>query len=106
MIRGWLNWILTSVLRRRERPRLQALPQLDPQALLPTGRRPVPVPADLQTGFKQVQVFAAGGGGTRHSGWRTRSWRAPASSTATPSYSFTWTGKPQALRLFFEAQRG
>ena len=52
---------LTSMLRRRERPRLQALPQLDPQTLL-AGRRPIFGSAELQAGFKPVQVFAAGGG--------------------------------------------
>ena len=52
---------LTSIMRRRERPRLQALPQLDPQALL-TGRRPIFGSAELQAGFKPVQVSAAGGG--------------------------------------------
>ena len=41
---------LTSIMRRRERPRLQALPQLDPQTLL-AGRRPIFGSAGLQAGF-------------------------------------------------------
>ena len=94
---------LTSMLRRRERPRLQALPQLDPQTLL-TGRRPIFGSAELQAGFKPVQVFAAGGGDIAAFRMEDKKLACAGFISAAPSYSFTWTGKPQALRLFFEAQ--
>jgi hypothetical protein len=95
---------LTSMLRRRERPRLQALPQLDPQTLL-AGRRPIFGSAELQAGFNPVQVFAAGGGDIAAFRMEDKKLACAGFISAAPSYSFTWTGKPQALRVFFEAQR-
>ena len=100
----WLAELdLTSIMRRRERPRLQALPQLDPQALL-TGRRPIFGSAELQAGFKPVQVFVAGCGDIVVFRMEDKKLACAGFISAVPSYSFTWTGKPQALRLFFEAQ--
>ncbi len=95
---------LTSVLRRRERPGLLALPQLDPQALL-TGRRPIFGSAELQAGFKPVQVFAAGGGDIAAFRMEDKKLACAGFISAVPSYGFTWTGKSQGLRLFFEAQK-
>ncbi len=80
---------LTSILRRRERPRLQALPQLDPQTL-PAGRPPIFGAAELRRASSRCRFSWPAAAISRHSGWRTRRWPAPASSSAAPSYSFTW----------------
>ena len=93
---------LTSVLRRRERPKLLALPQLDPQTLL-TGRRAIFGSTELQAGFKPVQVFAAGGGDIAAFRMEDGKLACAGFISPVPSYSFTWTGQSQGLRLFFEA---
>ena len=51
-----------------------------------------------------MQVFAAGGGDIAAFRMEDKKLACAGFISAAPSYSFTWTGKPQALRLFFEAQ--
>jgi hypothetical protein len=93
---------LTPMLRRRDRPTVQALPQLNAETLL-TGRSGIFGTAELKTGFPPVQTFAAGGGDI--AAIKTESQRIMCAGyiSLVPSYSFTWTGTPQAIRIFFEA---
>ncbi len=93
---------LTSMLRRRERPRLLALPQLDPRPLL-TGPRAVFGSTDLQAGFKPVQAFAAGGGdiaAIQHGGPEAGVRRLPQRGAQLQLHL---DGRSQGMRLFFEA---
>lgn len=94
---------LRPMLTRRTRPMAQSLPPLDLAALL-TSRPALFGSATLKAGFAPVNTFAAGGG------------RIPAFSFAdgqlvcagyispVPSYTFTWQGDPEAVRLFFETR--
>ncbi len=95
---------LSPMLRRRARPVVQALQQLDPKALLLT-RTPIFGSAELQPGFKPVQVFAAGGGDIGAIRLEDGKLTCAGYVAAVPSYSFAWTGTAQALRLFFEGQK-
>ena len=61
--------------------------------------------AELQAGFKPVQAFAAGGGDIAAFRVEDKKLVCAGYVSAVPSYSFTWTGKPQAIRLFLEARR-
>ena len=80
------------MLRRRERPKLQALPQLDPEALL-TGRTAIFGSAELQAGFKPVQAFAAGGGDIAAIRIEDQKLACAGYISPVPSYSFTWIGR-------------
>lgn len=92
---------LGVMLRRRARPQVQPLLQLDAKKLL-TGRPAIFGSSELQADFKPVQAFAAGGGEIAAIRLEDQKMVCAGYLTAVPSYSFTWTGKPQALRLFFE----
>jgi hypothetical protein len=93
---------LAPMVRRRERPRPQALPQLDPKTLL-TGRAAIFGSTDLQAGFKPVQAFVAGGGDIAAFKVEDKKLTCAGFVSAVPSYSFTWTGKSQGIRLFLDA---
>ena len=93
---------LGAMLRRRERPKPQAVPQLDPKSLL-LSRSAIFGSTELQAGFKPVQAFAAGGGDITAIRLEDQKMVCAGYLTAVPSYTFTWAGKPQAIRLFFEA---
>jgi hypothetical protein len=81
---------------------LQALPQLDPKALF-TGRTAIFGSAELQAGFNPVQAFAAGGGDIAAIRLEDQKLTCAGSISPVPSYSFTWVGPSQRLRLFLEA---
>ena len=89
---------LAPMLRRRERPRPQALPQLDPKALL-LRRSAIFGSTELQPGFKPVQAFVAGGGDIAAFNVEDKKLTCAGFVSAVPSYSFTWTGKAQGIRL-------
>ena len=52
-----------------------------------------------------MQVFAAGGGDIAAFSMAEKKLACAGFISAVPSYSFTWTGRSQGLRLFFEAQK-
>ncbi len=95
---------LRPMLTRRERPKPQPLPQLDPSTLL-TAQTPIFGSVDLQTGFNPVQTFAAGGGDIAAFTVKDKQLVCAGFVSLVPSYSFTWTGKGEALRLFFDARK-
>ncbi|MGE5603577.1 MAG: hypothetical protein ACM30E_11030, partial [Nitrososphaerales archaeon] len=95
---------LSPILRRGERPKVQALQQLDPKALL-LARAAIFGSAELQSGFKPVKVFAAGGGDIGAIRLEDGKLVCAGYVTAVPSYSFTWTGAAQPIRLLFEGQK-
>jgi hypothetical protein len=92
---------LSPMLRHRARPVLQSLQQFDPR-MLRVDRAPIFGATDLKSGFKPVQVFAAGGGDIAAIRMQDQKLLCAGFVAAVPSYSFTWSGSPQALRLFFE----
>jgi len=93
---------LSPLLHRRERPKPLALEQLNPSMLLPR-RAPIFGSTNLQPAFDVVTVFAAGGGDISAVRVEDKSLACAGFVSAVPSYRFTWTGKQQDLRLFFEA---
>jgi hypothetical protein len=93
---------LSPMLRRRERPRVQPIPQLDLKDLL-LDRTPIFGSTELQAGFEPVQHFAAGGGDTAAIRLEDQMLVCAGYLTAVPSYSFTWSGDPQDIRVYFEA---
>ena len=95
---------LRPMLTRRERPKPQPLPQLDPSTLL-TAQTPIFGSVDLQTGFNPVQTFAAGGGDIAAFTVKDKQLVCAGFVSLVPSYSFTWTGKGEALRLLFDARK-
>jgi hypothetical protein len=90
------------MLRRRERPRPEALPQLDPKVLL-VSRAAIFGSTDLQAGFKPIQAFVAGGGEIAAFKVEDKKLVCAGFVSAVPSYGFTWSGKPQGFRLFLDA---
>ena len=95
---------MAPMLRRRERPQPQALPQLDPKSLL-LIRSAIFGSTELQAGFKPVQAFVAGGGEIAAFKVEDKKLTCAGFVSAVPSYSFTWTGKAQSIRLFLDALR-
>lgn len=92
---------LSGMLRQRAHPVAESLQQLDPRQLLLT-RDAVFGSADLQSGFKPVSVFAAGGGDIAAIRVADKKLVCAGYLSAVPSYTFTWTGSPQAMRLYLE----
>ncbi len=92
---------LSPMLRHHARPQVQAPPQLDPR-LLAANQAAIFGNATLQAGFKPVQTFAAGGGDIAAFRVEDKKLACAGFISAVPSYSFTWQGKGEALRVFFE----
>lgn len=95
---------LRPMLTRRARPQPQPQPQLDPSSLL-TGRPGIFGSANLEAGFRPVQKFAAGGGDVAAFTVENKQLVCAGFVSLVPSYSFTWSGEGEALRLFFEAKQ-
>jgi hypothetical protein len=95
---------LTPMLRRRERPRPHAAAQLDPGTLW-TWRTPIFGSAQLRSGFTPVRAFVAGGGDVAAVKVEDQKLACAGYISPIPSYSFTWSGSPQAIRMFVEAGR-
>ncbi|MCU0509143.1 MAG: hypothetical protein MUC34_12250 [Anaerolineae bacterium] len=95
---------LSPMLRRRARPRPVELAQLEPGSLF-TERAAIFGSSELKTGFRPVEVFAAGGGEIAAVRVEDRKLTCAGFINAVPSYSFTWSGASQPLRLFFEGQK-
>jgi len=93
---------MAPMLRRREHPQPQALSQLDPKSLL-LSRSAIFGSTDLQAGFKPVQAFVAGGGDIAAFNVEDKKLTCAGFVSAVPSYSFTWTGKAQGIRLMLDA---
>lgn len=94
---------LRPMLTRRERPRVQPLPRLDPSTLL-TSRPGIFGAATLEPGFEPIQRFAAGGGAVPAFSFEDEQLACAGFVSLVPSYSFTWSGDAEALRVFFEAR--
>jgi hypothetical protein len=95
---------LSPMLRRRARPQPVELPQLEPGTLL-TERAAIFGSTELKSGFRPVETFAAGGGEIAAIRIEDRKLTCAGFINAVPSYSFTWSGASQPLRLFFEGQK-
>jgi hypothetical protein len=93
---------MAPMLRRRERPQHQALPQLDPKTLL-LSRAAIFGSTELQPGFKPIQAFVAGGGEIPAFNIEDKKLTCAGFVSAVPSYGFTWTGKAQGIRLILDA---
>ena len=93
---------LRPMLTRRERPTTQPLPRINLSSLL-TGRTAIFGTSDLEAGFETVRTFAAGGGGIAAFQVEDGQLACAGFVSPVPSYSFTWTGDGEALRVFFEA---
>jgi hypothetical protein len=93
---------LSPMLRHHAAVKLQALQQFDPKILM-SGEPALFGSAALQPGHAGVQTFAAGGGDVAAVKFENETLTCAGFMSLVPSYSFTWTGKSQALRLYFEA---
>lgn len=95
---------LRPMLTRRGRPQEQPAPRLDPAALL-TGRPAIFGARTLQPGFEPVRTFAAGGGDIAAFTVQDKQLVCAGFVGLVPSYSFTWQGESEPIRLFFEARK-
>jgi hypothetical protein len=93
---------LSTMLRRRERPVLEAIQQLEPTQLL-KDRPAIFGSSEFQAGFEPMQHFAAGGGDIASLRMEDQRLVCAGNISAVPSYRFTWAGDPQNLRVYFEA---
>lgn len=95
---------LTPLLHKRAKP--QVAPHLGfDLGKLWIDRQGVFGRADFQAGFAPVTTFAAGGGDTAAFQIVDKKLLCAGFLSPLPSYSFTWTGKSEPLRLFFASAK-
>ncbi len=94
---------LRPMLTRRERPQAQPLPRLDPSTLL-VSRPGIFGAAALQPGFEPISKFAAGGGDIPAFSFEGGQLVCAGFLSLIPSYTFSWTGDEETVRIFFEAR--
>lgn len=94
---------LRPMLTRRARPQAQPLPRLDPATLL-VSRPGIFGAAALQPGFEPISKFAAGGGDISAFSFENGQLACAGYISLIPSYTFSWTGDAEAVRIFFEAR--